>query len=60
MHYSNPVDRLIGRMEAELGYATVEEMLRTDLHDFLEQIEHGLFPKNLPVQRLAGRFFSWK
>ncbi|MBC8524926.1 MAG: hypothetical protein ISR54_06015 [Chlorobium phaeobacteroides] len=47
-------------MEAELGYATVEEMLRTDLHDFLEQIEHGLFPKNLPVQRLAGRFFSWK
>ncbi|MCW8796339.1 MAG: alpha-E domain-containing protein [Chlorobium sp.] len=41
-HYSNPVDRLIGRMEAELGYATVEEMLQTDLHDFLEQIEHGL------------------
>jgi len=40
--YVNSADRLIGKMDSELGYATVEDMHRRDLHCFLEDIEQGL------------------
>jgi uncharacterized alpha-E superfamily protein len=40
--YVNNVDRLIGKMEAELSYSTVEEILQEGVHPFLEEIEQGL------------------
>lgn len=40
--YVNNVDRLIGKMEAELSYTTVEEILQQGVHQFLEEIELGL------------------
>ena len=40
--YVNNVDRLIGKMEAELTYTTVEEILQQGVHHFLEEIEQGL------------------
>ncbi|MEE9905472.1 MAG: alpha-E domain-containing protein [Chlorobium sp.] len=40
--YANNADRLIGKMEAELIYTTVEDMYNKGLHSFLEEIEQGL------------------
>jgi uncharacterized alpha-E superfamily protein len=40
--YVNNVDRLIGKMEAGLTYTTVEDILIQGVHEFLEEIEHGL------------------
>jgi uncharacterized alpha-E superfamily protein len=40
--YANNVDRLIGKMDAELTYSTVEDMFQQGLHRFLEDIEQGL------------------
>lgn len=40
--YANNVDRLIGKMEAEMSYTTVEEILQQGVHPFLEEIEQGL------------------
>ena len=40
--YANNVDRLIGKMEAEMSYATVEEILQQGVRPFLEEIEQGL------------------
>lgn len=40
--YANNVDRLIGKMEAELTYTTVDDILRKGVRNFLEEIEQGL------------------
>ena len=40
--YANNADRLIGKMEAELSYTSVEDMYRKGLHLYLEEIEVGL------------------
>ncbi|MCF8216839.1 MAG: alpha-E domain-containing protein [Chlorobium sp.] len=40
--YANNVDRLIGKLEAELSYTSVEDMYNKGLHRFIEEIEHGL------------------
>jgi uncharacterized alpha-E superfamily protein len=40
--YVNNVDRLIGKMDAELSYTTVEDIHQQGVHRFLEDIENGL------------------
>ncbi|NTW51703.1 MAG: alpha-E domain-containing protein [Chlorobiaceae bacterium] len=40
--YVNNVDRLIGKTDAELSYTTVEDIFHKGVHEFLEEIEHGL------------------
>jgi len=35
-------DRLIGKMEAELSYTTVEDIMDRGLHDYLDDIKHRL------------------
>lgn len=35
-------DRLMGRMEAELGFATIDDLLQKGLHGYLEEIEDRL------------------
>jgi uncharacterized alpha-E superfamily protein len=40
--YVNNVDRLIGKMESELSYTSVDDIYHKGVHEFLEEIEHGL------------------
>jgi uncharacterized alpha-E superfamily protein len=40
--YSNNADRLIGKLEAELGYTTVDDIYDYGLHNFLEELERKL------------------
>jgi uncharacterized alpha-E superfamily protein len=40
--YVNNVDRLIGKMDAELSYTTVEDIHLQGVHGFLEEIRNGV------------------
>jgi uncharacterized alpha-E superfamily protein len=40
--YANNADRLIGKMEAELGYASIDEIMAEGLHEYLENLEEEL------------------
>ncbi|ACF46100.1 alpha-E domain-containing protein [Prosthecochloris sp. ZM] len=40
--YANNVDRLIGKMESELSYTSVEDMHYKGLHEYLKELENGL------------------
>ncbi|NTU92351.1 MAG: alpha-E domain-containing protein [Chlorobiaceae bacterium] len=40
--YTNNVDRLIGKMDAELSYTTVDDIHLQGVHDFLEDIQKGV------------------
>ena len=41
-NYRNNADRLVGKLEAELTYTTLEDITRTGLHPYLEDLEHRL------------------
>lgn len=36
--WSNPAERALGRLRAELDYLTIEEVIQTGLHEFLDQL----------------------
>ncbi len=40
--YANNVDRLIGKMDAELSYTTVDDIHLQGVHAFLEDIQNGV------------------
>ncbi|NTV98504.1 MAG: alpha-E domain-containing protein [Chlorobiaceae bacterium] len=40
--YANNADRLIGKMEAELGYTSIEDIISEGLHDYIEDLEEEL------------------
>lgn len=40
--YTNNVDRLVGKFEAELSYTTIEDIYQEGLHNYLEGIEGRL------------------
>lgn len=59
-HFSTKAERLAGRLCGELNYATIEEILRRGLHEYLDEIQLRLieiskginadcFPKSEPI-----------
>jgi uncharacterized alpha-E superfamily protein len=40
--YSNPAEQLLGRLRAELDYATIQEIIRGGLHEYLDHFEAKL------------------
>jgi uncharacterized alpha-E superfamily protein len=41
-NYTNNADRLIGKLEAELSYTTIEDITERGLHNYLEDVEQHL------------------
>jgi uncharacterized alpha-E superfamily protein len=37
--WQNPVERALGRLRSELEYITIEEVVNTGLHEFLDRIQ---------------------
>jgi uncharacterized alpha-E superfamily protein len=41
-NYTNNADRLIGKLQAELSYTTIQDIYERGLHDYLEDLEQRL------------------
>ncbi|MGG6296691.1 alpha-E domain-containing protein [Leptolyngbya sp. AN02str] len=53
--WSNPVERSLGRLRAELDYITIEEMMNQGLHEFLDQTQISL---NTIGKKIHETFFA--
>ncbi|MBD2104663.1 alpha-E domain-containing protein [Leptolyngbya sp. FACHB-261] len=40
--WRNPVERALGRLRSELDYSTIEEIIQTGLHEFLDQLQRRM------------------
>ncbi|MGL4618458.1 alpha-E domain-containing protein [Chroococcidiopsis sp.] len=40
--WQNPAERALGRLRSELEYITIEEIVNTGLHEFLDRIQHQI------------------
>jgi uncharacterized alpha-E superfamily protein len=55
--WSNPAERALGRLCAQLGYLTMEDVIETGLHEFLDRTQRSL---NEVGDNIANTFFTLK
>ena len=53
--YSNPAERRLGRLRADLDYADIEEVIQTGMHEYIDRLQTRL---NDVGNALAETFFS--
>ncbi|MGA2245062.1 MAG: alpha-E domain-containing protein [Verrucomicrobiota bacterium] len=53
--FHNPPEKLLGQVCADLEFVTVDEIIRTGLHEYIDQLQAKL---NLAGQAISERFFA--
>lgn len=53
--WSNPAERTLGKLRSELDFITIEEVVQSGLHEFLDQIQTQL---NLVGKKIFETFFD--
>jgi uncharacterized alpha-E superfamily protein len=55
--WQNPAERELGRLRSELDYLTIEEIMQTGIHEFLDDLQHRM---NHVGERIYEDFFALK
>lgn len=55
--WSNPVERVLGRLRSELDYITIEEVIQTGLHEFMDHLQREI---NLVGNKVFETYFALK
>lgn len=55
--WSSPVERSLGRLRSELDYVTIEEVIQTGLHEFLDHLQREM---NQVGETIFETFFALK
>ena len=53
--FRNPAERLLGQLSSDLAYAQVEELLKTGLHEYLDDLQTRM---NQVSQGISDTFFA--
>jgi uncharacterized alpha-E superfamily protein len=53
--WSNPAERALGRLRSELDYLTIDEIIQSGLHEFLDDLQRQM---NETGNRIFETFFA--
>ncbi len=53
--WQNPAERELGRLRSELDYLTIEEIMQTGIHEFLDDLQNRM---NHVGERIYEAFFA--